>query len=418
MRHIVLLAMILTSNFALAIAVDGPTVESAAASSKTKTSKASDKAGKKEIEQLYQRGTEALDAQRWAGAVEAFERVSDRGGARADGALYWTAYAQHKLGRGGVALTKLQELRERFPSSRWNNEAKALELEIRQSSGQQVAPERVADDELKLIAITGLLSADQDRAVTLLEKMLTANNSPEVKERALFVLSQSKSPRAQQLIEGMARGNSGSELQQKALQLLGVTGGERRRGLLAEIYRGSTDPEVKGAVLQGLLISGDRARLLQVASGDKDPQFRSEAARLLGAMGANAELAQLYESESSSTVKEDIIQGMFIGGHAGKLGELARTERDPELRAAAIRGLGLLGKGKAGEILVQIYASDTSQSSRLAVIEALFIQGNAKTLVDLARKEKDRELKHEIVEKLSLLQSKEATDYMLEVLQE
>ena len=55
---------------------------------------------------------------------------------------------------------------------------------------------------------------------------------------------------------------------------------------------------------------------------------------------------------------------------------------------------------------------------RKSVINSLFIQGNARALVDLARREKDLDLKKSIVSKLSLMRSKEATDYLMEYLRE
>jgi hypothetical protein len=52
----------------------------------------------------------------------------------------------------------------------------------------------------------------------------------------------------------------------------------------------------------------------------------------------------------------------------------------------------------------------------MEVIDALSIQHNAPILVALARAEKDAQLKRRIVERLSTMKSKEATDYMLELL--
>ena len=53
---------------------------------------------------------------------------------------------------------------------------------------------------------------------------------------------------------------------------------------------------------------------------------------------------------------------------------------------------------------------------RKAVIQALFLQNNATALVALARKEGDMAMKKEIVQRLSNMKSKVATDYMLELL--
>ena len=68
------------------------------------------------------------------------------------------------------------------------------------------------------------------------------------------------------------------------------------------------------------------------------------------------------------------------------------------------------------EALTGIYASDASIDVKKAVINALFLQGNATGLVSLARAEKNVELKKDIVSKLSVMKSKEATDYLMELL--
>ena len=68
------------------------------------------------------------------------------------------------------------------------------------------------------------------------------------------------------------------------------------------------------------------------------------------------------------------------------------------------------------EALTGIYASDASIDVKKAVINALFLQSNATGLVSLARAEKNVELKKEIVSKLSVMKSKEATDYLMELL--
>jgi len=82
---------------------------------------------------------------------------------------------------------------------------------------------------------------------------------------------------------------------------------------------------------------------------------------------------------------------------------------------AAIRNLGLAGK-RWGEHLVSIYDADQDKSVRSAVIHALFLQNNVTALIAIARKETNPELKREAVQKLSLMRSKEATEFMMELL--
>jgi len=50
------------------------------------------------------------------------------------------------------------------------------------------------------------------------------------------------------------------------------------------------------------------------------------------------------------------------------------------------------------------------------IVHALFLQSNGKALVEIARKETNMDLKKQIVHDLSLMKSKEGTDYLLELL--
>jgi hypothetical protein len=69
-----------------------------------------------------------------------------------------------------------------------------------------------------------------------------------------------------------------------------------------------------------------------------------------------------------------------------------------------------------GDALVSIYNADSSVDVKKTVINALFIQTNATALVTLARAEKNLDLKKDIVSKLSTMKSKEAMDYLMELL--
>src|SRR3954469_21204220 len=151
-------------------------------------------------DRLYQAGTRALDIARWDDAVTQFQRVAALGGPRADGATYWSAWAQNKQGNASAALESLNKLRQTFPNSKWITEARALEVEIRQATGQPVRPESVPDDELKLVALNSIMRADEQRAMPTIDKMLRGTGSPKLKERALFVLAQSGTPQARQIV--------------------------------------------------------------------------------------------------------------------------------------------------------------------------------------------------------------------------
>jgi len=367
-------------------------------------------------QELYDNAVEALDEARWEKAAVKFDQVGKGGGPRADAALYWKAYAYNKLGRRDDALATLGELGRTYPQSRWLKDAKALEVEVRQSTGQPVRPESETDEDLKIIAINGLQQTDPERAVPLLEKVLQGSGSPKLKQRALFVLAQAGSLQAREAMARIARGQSNPDLQRKAVEYLGLFGGKESRQVLADIYAGSSDVDVKRAILRSFMVVGDRERLLAAARGEKVVELRREAIRQLGVLGAQPELWQLYQNESSVEIKEQILQAMFVAGNAEKLIELARTEKVAELRRKAIRNLGLLGSQRAGEALVALYGNEKAPEVRREVLNSLFLQGNVKALIEVARKETDPGLKKTAVQKLSLMNTKEATDFLLEIL--
>ena len=82
------------------------------------------------------------------------------------------------------------------------------------------------------------------------------------------------------------------------------------------------------------------------------------------------------------------------------------------MQIAAIKSLGLMGGNGRSDVLVSIYQSTSNRDVREAALQALFLQQSGKALVDLARAEKDPAMKSEIVKKMSLVHSKEVTDYM------
>lgn len=368
-----------------------------------------------QAEQLFNEGRQVLNQERWDEAVTVFDRVIALAASRVDAALYYKAYAQDKQGQQSAALATIQELTRRFPESRYVNDAKALELKARGEAGLPVKPEQEVDDELKLIAINSLLNSDPERAVPLLEKILASNPSDRLKKKALFVLAQSGSPKAREITEKIARDGSNPELQKTAIEHLGVFGGPENRALLSEIYASSKDVQVRKRVLQSFMVSGDKQRVLQAAEGEKDPDLRREAVQLLGVMGAREDLWRMYQRESDERVKRQIIDALFVAGDQERMGQLARAEQDPKLRSEAVEKLGLMGEGTA-PLLKTLYAESKDEKVRRAVLNAFFLQGNDASLIEIARKEADPKMKKEAVEKLSLMDSKEARDFMIELL--
>jgi tetratricopeptide (TPR) repeat protein len=386
----------------------------------------SDRNARREQEQLrrlqdsssesYSRGKSYLDRKEYDRAIDAFSRVIDSKASRADGAYYWRAYAQNKLGHRDEALASLGELQKGYPNSRWLDDAKALQVEIRSQSGQPVSPETATDEDLKLLALNSLMNTDPERSIPMLEKLLKSSNSPKLKERALFVLAQSQSPASRDLVAGIAKGGSNPDLESKAIEYLGIHGGHDNLQVLVDIYKTSNDAQVKRTILNSFMVAGSRDNLLAVAKSESNTELKLHAIQLLGSAGGSADLTQLYSAESAPEVKRALIQGLFVSGNADKLFEIVKNEKDESLRRFAINQLGVMGRSKTGAALTSLYAQEANPENKKAIINALFVQGNATALVEMARKETDLNLKKAIVNQLSVMHSKEATDYLMEIL--
>ncbi|MGJ5814702.1 HEAT repeat domain-containing protein [Paludibaculum fermentans] len=366
------------------------------------------------LDRTYSQAQRALDQRKWEDAINGF-RTASNDPARADACLYWIAYAQGKLGHRDEALGTLGELKKAHPNSRWNNDARALEVELRQASGQSVSTD-ASDDEIKLMALNGLMHSDPERALPILQKILTGSASPRLKERALFVLSQSDSPKAREIALQLAKGASNPDIQRMAIRNLAIRGGADNLKVLSEVYASSPDISVRREVLRSYMISGAKDQIAAAARGEKDATLRREAIRQLGALGDQKLLGELYGAEGDAAMRSEILNSLMVSGATTKLIELANGEKDPTARRKAIQLLGVMDREKTGPALLELYGKESEQDLKKKIVSALFTQGNVKPLIELARKEKDPELKREAVRMLSMMKSKEASDYMLEVL--
>lgn len=369
-------------------------------------------------DQLYSEATKAIDEGRWSDAEPLLDQVFSLHGRRADAAVYWKAYVKSKEGRPSDALEACASLRQNYPNSNWLKECSALEIEIRGKSGSPVEPQAEQDEELKLLALSSIMESGNPNSLPILQQILEGQHSERLKERALFVLAEDQSKQGQELLGQIVRGEKDPNLQIKAIRLLAAAQGSRSAATLESIYGKSNDPSVKKAVLDAYLVMDDPEKLVQVAQHESDPELARHAVNELGAMGAVSRLSEIYNATSSKDVKSAILNAYVAAGSKGTdaLGAIASSEQDPELRRKAIRNMGPSGGSSAIPALLAIYSKSSDEESKKAAIDALFVAGDAHDLVALARSEKDPAAKRNIVGKLAVMHSKEATDYMLELL--
>lgn len=96
--------------------------------------------------------------------------------------------------------------------------------------------------------------------------------------------------------------------------------------------------------------------------------------------------------------------------------DIASNAKDPSLQESAILTLSMHHPKDAGPTLVKVYQSTSDTKVKRAVLNGLFISRDAARLVDLARNEKDLNLKRDIVSQLAIMHDPVATAYMEELL--
>jgi HEAT repeat protein len=263
-----------------------------------------------------------------------------------------------------------------------------------------VADVRAVNDELKLAAVEALISAPADKALPLVSKVLEGNHSTEVKEAALFILSQIDEPEAQATLLKFAKEASG-ELQEEAIRNIGIRGGDGMSNLMS-IYD-SGDSDAREAVLEAFMIAGDKEAVFEIAKVAEGDDFE-EAVEMLAVMGARDELQQLRAARGTS---EALIEACAISGDFECLRELAADGSDIELQIEAIEGMGIVGGDEVNAALVEIYKNASSEDIREAALDGLMISGDDAGLLELYRSSNDSSEKKELLEYLVMTGSDE-----------
>jgi len=186
----------------------------------------------------------------------------------------------------------------------------------------------------------------------LLEDILKSNADENIKEKALFSLSQQNEPRAQQALREFAlRESENSDLREKAIFWLGQRRSTDNTEFLRTLYSRLTNQDLKEKVLFSLSQqrgAGNEAWLMNIAVNSKeDIELRKKALFWAGQSGvAIPELAQLYDRLGSgdTEMKEQIIfvlsQRQSDRAAIDKMFDIAKNEKEPELRKKAIFWLG------------------------------------------------------------------------------
>ena len=255
-------------------------------------------------------------------------------------------------------------------------------------------------EELQMIALEALMHSPSERALPAILKLLDGDGSDELKESALFVLSQIDHPDAAATLLSYAHDGSG-ETQLEAIRMIGIDGNKEALAGLPDIYANG-DEDVREAVLEAYLIADDVDGVFNIAMNASNEDDYEDAVEILGVMDAQEELARLREEKGISNA---LIEAFMISDNYVELEKLAVDGSDVELQAEAIQALGIVDSPNAEAILVDIYKSSQSEDIREAALEGLFIGDHDQAVLELYRSSNSTREKGELLEALVIMDS-------------
>jgi HEAT repeat protein len=348
--------------------------------------------------EFFDRGHAALDAERYREAAELFAAAAEAApeGEMEAEARYWHAFALHRQGGKDElreAAEELLRLRELEQNEALRSESLALAARIKAELARQgdagAARELAAmveeheDLELKLMALQSMVHMKPERALPVLREILTRRDSMSapLRTQALLVLGQSRSDEAVDLMLEIARDDPDDEVREQATFWLGQTGSPRALEFFRQMIRSENDPEVLEHVLfAASQFPGEEAgELLReiVADAEQSPEVREAAILGLGHSGSAADhafLRDVWDDLEDAEVRETILHAVAMGDDPQSVEWMTAIALD-EAEDVEVRKMALFWAGQQGtlpiERLAEIYASSPDRELREQAIFVL-----------------------------------------------
>ena len=180
---------------------------------------------------------------------------------------------------------------------------------------------------------------------------------------------------------------------------------ERALPLLKKVLQSQHSDKVKKRALFVLSQLDEDAALdavVDVARTSADPELRAEAIRMLGVSGedrAIERLRELYTSSKDANEKRTIIQAWLSADRKDLILASARNEADASVRQHAIQALGALD---ASSELKQLFDGTHDAPNQREIIHALGVAGDVPALTAIATGQQSDEIRVEAIRALGI----------------
>lgn len=394
---------------------------------------------------LWRRARDAFSDGDFARAAELFASVRAKypTSAYAADSYYWQAFALSRDGgrtRLRKALDLLTTQQEKFASagSVKSGESRTLATRIKgqlarggdaeaaadvvesaaargaRGRGNVPAGCKDEDDDDRVEALNALLQMNGEQALPILKKVLDRRDqcSELLRRKAVFLVSQKRTEETADILLKVAKSDPDPETREQAVFWLSQVSGEKAEEFLLTLLKDTKDEELQKKALFSL--SQRRSEKSQQAlrefatRADAPADLRSEAVFWIGQRRTeeNARfLRELFAKSTSDEVREKILfslgQMKGMGNDAFILDQSANAALPMELRKQALF-FAAQGSAVSTAQLAAIYDRNTEGEMREQVIFALSQRGNrdplaVDKLLDIAKNEKDRELRKKAI---------------------
>ncbi|MCA1577996.1 MAG: HEAT repeat domain-containing protein [Acidobacteria bacterium] len=409
---------------------------------------------------VFRSARDSITDGEWAKAEEKFSQYvsSYPNEKNLDAALYWLAYAEHKLSKFDEARTTIDRLLQKFPTSSWRDDARILLVQAPGTYVQGVYTrtyDRIdpASDQIDPArpATTVTVPASPMDAVTVYGQAVSGTSPVAITPAPAQGIGFGVGGGATTIWRADEFDIAGADddpCEFKIVVLQALFQSDLQRGIMTAtewLKAGSTQTvRCKGAALTLLGRHGGKAAtpvILGVARNEPDLKLRARAISTLGASDEDSVVqalrdfaltsqenaiveASLYalsrqSHDRSIVVLSDIaLNGKTMGHRKLAISSIATRAGDPavdalfriydadqsvEIRKAVIAGFGNRKSERAGNKLLEIARSSDNVELRKSAISAISRRGGDKAvdfLLSLYDSEKNEELRDQIVSSL------------------
>lgn len=401
---------------------------------------------------LYKSAREELNRENFTKAAAGFAQIITRypRSAYTPDAYYWQAFALYRIGNESelkTARALLQKQRTSFPSAATREESATLLARVNgklaelgdADAGRSVvvAGGRAAnqqcpnddDDDVRSAAIHAFMNMNAEQAMPMLKQILARKDacSAKLRERAVFIVSQKHGADVEDVLLGVARNDPSSQVREQAVFWLSQVNTERALGYLEDILKTTQDDRIADKAIFAISQhnSARASQMLRDYASNQSADFklRDKSIFWLGQRRGTenaAFLKDLYSREKDAKLKDKIIFALSQQpGNGSWLMDIATNQNESiEMRKKALFWAGQNRSTSLAE-LAGLYDRINSHEMKDQLI-FVYSQRREKEavdkLMDIARKETDRELRKKAVFWLGQSKDPRAAEFLMQLI--